>query len=97
MLQPFSRRTFCTALITSFFCLVVATGEVQAKQTGSAQGSHSDKGNSRQKTALTPTEAAARAKSEHGGKVLKVTPKGKGYKVKLLTESGRVLTVTIKD
>jgi uncharacterized membrane protein YkoI len=46
---------------------------------------------------LTATQAAARAQAQYGGKVLKVSPSGKGYKVKLLTDSGRVLTVTIQD
>ena len=97
MLQPFSRRTFCTVLTAGIFCLVFFIGEVQAKQAGAGQGSHSNEGKSQQKTALTAAEAAAKARAQHGGKVLKVTPKGRGYKVKLLTESGRVLTVTIKD
>jgi uncharacterized membrane protein YkoI len=46
---------------------------------------------------LTASEAAAKARAKHGGKVLKVSPKGRGYRVKLLTDSGRVITVTVKD
>ena len=42
-------------------------------------------------------QAADKARAKHGGKVLKVTRKGKAYRVKLLKDSGRVVTVTIKD
>ncbi len=44
---------------------------------------------------ITGQQAAAKAKSRHGGKVLKVTPDKKGYKVKLLQDSGRVITVRV--
>ncbi|MFV0476790.1 MAG: PepSY domain-containing protein [Parahaliea sp.] len=46
---------------------------------------------------LSPGEAASRAQARHGGKVLKVSASGNGYKVRLLLDSGRVITVTIKD
>lgn len=49
-----------------------------------------------QQHTITAAQAAERAKAQYGGEVLKVTPSGKGYKVRLLTESGRVLTVAIQ-
>lgn len=50
---------------------------------------------------LTKEEAVQRAKSQHGnGKVLGITKKqgstGPEYKVKLLTDKGRVKTISIK-
>ncbi|MFT4614144.1 MAG: starvation-inducible outer membrane lipoprotein [Bacteroidia bacterium] len=45
---------------------------------------------------LTAKQAAARAKAQYGGKVLKVTRQGKDYRVRLLQKSGRVLTVVIR-
>lgn len=49
-----------------------------------------------QKSAMTPREAAAKARAQHGGKVLNVSRQGNAYRVKLLLDSGRVITVTIK-
>jgi uncharacterized membrane protein YkoI len=49
------------------------------------------------KSGKSPREAAARAQAEHGGKVLKVSPDKGGYKVRLLQDSGRVITVKVKD
>ncbi|MEQ8803698.1 PepSY domain-containing protein [Haliea sp.] len=49
-----------------------------------------------QQGGLTPREAAARAQAKHGGRVLAVSRKGEVYRVKLLLDSGRVITVTIK-
>jgi uncharacterized membrane protein YkoI len=46
---------------------------------------------------LTAKEAAARARAQYGGKVLKVMRAGdNAFKVRLLQDSGRVLTVTIR-
>ena len=47
------------------------------------------------KASLTAQQAAKRAQSRHGGKVLKVSRSKSGYRVKLLLDSGRVTTVTI--
>ncbi|MFT6285508.1 MAG: hypothetical protein ACJA09_000243 [Alcanivorax sp.] len=44
---------------------------------------------------MTTQQAAAQAKSIHGGKVLKVTRGKGGYKVKLLQDSGRVVIVKV--
>jgi uncharacterized membrane protein YkoI len=49
-----------------------------------------------QQAVLTPREAAARAQAQHGGKVLSVTRQGEVYRVKLLLDSGRVITVSVK-
>jgi hypothetical protein len=46
---------------------------------------------------MSPQQAADKARKKHGGKVLKVTRKGNGYRVKLLKDSGHVVTVTVKD
>jgi starvation-inducible outer membrane lipoprotein len=46
---------------------------------------------------LTAQEAAARVQARYGGKVLKVTRTSEGYRVKLLLDSGKVITVTIKE
>jgi starvation-inducible outer membrane lipoprotein len=89
MAQYFFCKTLRTALLAAALCLAVPIAEVQAKQPKGAQA--------QSQQSLTAAQAAQRAKAKHGGKVLKVTPKGKGYKVKLLTDSGRVLTVTVKD
>lgn len=43
------------------------------------------------------SEAAAKARREHGGEVLAVVPTNGGYKVRLLKPDGRVVTVTVKD
>jgi len=44
---------------------------------------------------LSADQAARRAQSQYGGKVLKVQRSNGGYRVKLLLDSGRVTTVTI--
>jgi hypothetical protein len=49
-----------------------------------------------QKQQLTAREAAAQAQSQYGGKVLKVSRAGQNFKVRLLQDSGRVITVTIR-
>jgi starvation-inducible outer membrane lipoprotein len=78
----------CSMAVVALIFAVLPVSQVQAKQpTENRQNANS----------LTAAQAAAKAKARHGGKVLKVTPKGRGYKVKLLTDSGRVLTVMIKD
>ena len=75
-------------------CLVFGAvrGEAREKQA-KAEGQHQ----TQQQRQMTASEAAAKARAKHGGKVLKVSPKGKGYRVKLLTDSGRVITVMVKD
>ena len=49
-----------------------------------------------QQKQLTAREAARRAQAQYGGRVLKVTRKGNNYRVRLLQDSGRVITVTIR-
>lgn len=46
---------------------------------------------------LSTREAAARARARHGGEVLNVTRGGQGYRVRLLMDNGRVITVSIED
>ncbi len=52
---------------------------------------------SNQALALTASEAASRAQSEHGGKVLAVKETGDNtFQVRLLLPGGKVITVTIR-
>lgn len=88
----FSRTIFCLLLVLGLGCAGLPAATSQAA-SGDPQGS---KQAQKQRT-LTAREAAARAKAMHGGKVLKVVPKGDAYRVKLLKDSGRVVTVTVKD
>jgi starvation-inducible outer membrane lipoprotein len=81
------KRMFCSMAVVALILAALPVSQVQAKQPTEKRQSASS---------LSPAQAAAKAKARHGGKVLKVTPKGRGYKVKLLTDSGRVLTVMIK-
>ena len=55
------------------------------------------KPNAQYKNPLTASEAAAKAQSQYGGKVLKVRRSGDNFKVRLLQNSGRVITVTIRS
>ncbi len=62
-------------------------------------GGRSDRGDRSQLVSqprISSREAASRAQSRYGGKVLKVSRSGKGYSVKLLLDSGRVTTVEIE-
>ena len=90
MAQRFPTKAFCALLLASTLCLTVPA--VQAKQPRQAQQQPQQSQHS-----LTAAQAAAKAKARHGGTVLKVTPKGRGFRVKLLTDSGRVMTVMVKD
>lgn len=100
MLRHFPPKAIFLALVLGFVCSVLPVAPTQAKQ-GKSGHPHADQAQKqqqqRQQRKMTAAQAAARAKAQYGGKVLKVTPSGKGYKVKLLTESGRVLTVGIQD
>ncbi|TGD74832.1 hypothetical protein E4634_06445 [Mangrovimicrobium sediminis] len=67
-----------------------AQGKEQARPSSNSQGSD-------QRQHLSPREAAEIARSRYGGRVLKVTADGKGYRVRLLRDDGRVLTVSVGD
>ena len=73
-------------------CLLVVAGGWSAPTPVLAQPA----GSAAQKSAMTPREAAAKARAQHGGKVLNVSRQGSAYRVKLLLDSGRVITVTVK-
>lgn len=80
-------------LMASFMAALLATG------TGSVLPQHAlaQQGKpAAQQSGLTPREAAARAQAQHGGRVLSVSRQGGAYRVKLLLDSGRVITVTVK-
>ena len=80
-------------LVATFMALLLATGTgfVLPQQALAQQGKPAA-----QQAGLTPREAAARAQAQHGGRVLSVSRKGGGYQVKLLLDSGRVITVPVK-
>lgn len=80
-------RLFCTLLLASWIAAVLPGVNASAQQAGEKH----------QKASMTPQQAAKKARAKHGGKVLKVSRKGNAYRVKLLKESGRVVTVTIRD
>lgn len=95
MLQQVSFKTICLRLVLALGFALLPVAEVAAQQ-GNTQQQRADKAPKQQARTLTASQAAARAKAQYGGKVLKVTPSANGYRVKMLTEAGRVRTVTIK-
>jgi len=85
-------------------------GDDRGKQSGQRQDHGSNRGNSsgqrqnfsnsrgngaEQRPSLSPREAAERARSQYGGQVLKVSPEGNGYRVRLLQDDGRVVSVPV--
>ena len=80
-------RLFCLLLLSGWTAVVLPAPIAHAQ--GSKQ--------SQQQPGMSPQQAADKARAKHGGKVLKVTRQGKAYRVKLLKDSGRVVTVTVKD
>ncbi len=95
MLQQVSYKTICLTLVFALGFTLFPVAQVEAQQ-GNKQKQRTDQSSKQQARTLTASQAAARAKAQYGGKVLKVTPSGNGYRVKMLTEAGRVRTVTIK-
>ncbi len=89
MAQRFPTKVFCALLLVS--ALFLAVTEVQAKQPKQTRQQ-----SQQTQQSLTAAQAAAKAKARHGGTVLKVSPRGQGFRVKLLTDSGRVMTVMVK-
>ena len=80
-------KTICALLVSGLLICGFPATDAIAQKSGEKQ----------QQGGMTSREAADKARAQHGGKVLKVTRKGKGYRVKLLQDSGRVITVTVKD
>jgi len=60
-------------------------------------GGHGDSKGDGQRQKLSPQQAAERARALYGGQVLKVSPEGNGYRVRLLGDDGRVMTVPVGD
>ena len=87
------RPTFATLLLGALLATSLAPGLAHA-QKGQQQG---QRGQSQQEEGMSPRQAAAQAQSRHGGKVLKVSREGRGYRVRLLLDNGRVITVSVKD
>ena len=75
-------------------CVLVVAGGWLAPAPAPAAAQQA--GANAQKNTMTPREAAAKARAQHGGKVLNVSRQGGVYRVKLLLDSGRVITVTVK-
>lgn len=63
----------------------------------STENKRDDNRRAQQGQSLSPQEAAGRARAKYGGQVLKVSPAGHGYQVRLLGDDGRVTTVSIGD
>jgi starvation-inducible outer membrane lipoprotein len=95
MLQQVSVKTISLTLVLALGFFLLPAAQVQA-QPGNKQQQRTEQSSKQQARTLTASQAAARAKAQYGGQVLKVTPSGNGYRVKMLTEAGRVRTVTIK-
>lgn len=85
MLRLFVRALSTTLLLT----LLAGVSYAPVALAQSSKGSE-------QRAQLTARQAAAQAQAQYGGKVLKVRRQGNGYKVRLLLQSGRVITVTIR-
>jgi uncharacterized membrane protein YkoI len=67
-------------------------------QHQSRDDEHNYSRNSQQSNrSLSPEQAAQIARSQYDGQVLKVSPSGQGYQVRLLQDDGRVVTVPIGD
>lgn len=82
-----SATTLSRLLLASVLAATMPVATVQAKPPPAAE----------QKQRMSAQEAASRARAQHGGKVLKVSRDKDGYRVKLLLDSGRVITVNIRD
>jgi hypothetical protein len=92
MRQISCAKLFCSALLCGLVYVVAPVEQVQARQPEAEK-----QVKQAEKQGLTAAQAANRARAKHGGKVLKVSPQGKAYRVKLLTDSGRVMSVLVKD
>lgn len=90
-------RHYRRALLCLVFAGLAAAAPAQADRGGSPRqgdgarhetqrGGHGNGGEAR---------AAAAAQSRHGGKVLKVSPQGDSYNVRLLLPDGTVKSVTV--
>lgn len=77
----------CKLLLASLLVLAMPVAAVAAKPPKATE----------QQPRMSAQEAASRARAQHGGKVLKVSRDKDGYRVKLLLDSGRVVTVNIRD
>lgn len=92
-------RPYSTVFLSPALALLLGLGALAAPAPADAAYSHLAMQTRKvvdQRNQLSPQEAAARARAKYGGKVLKVKREGGGYKVRLLLESGRVITVTIR-
>ncbi len=71
-------------------------GNDRGKDAGQRQNYSNNRGNgAEQGPSLSPREAAERARAQYGGQVLKVSREGNSYRVRLLRDDGRVVTVMV--
>lgn len=104
-----SRRTFTRTLCLSVFLGILSLGLATPASVAQPGHRHEQGGNrddrdqtpnnggqrDRNQPQMSAQEAAAQAQARHGGRVLKVSPHGKGYSVRLLLDDGRVITVSV--
>ncbi len=86
-MRRFAVQLLGTAALLCLFTAPLVATDAQAQRRAVAE---------EKQRQLTAKEAAQRAKAQYGGRVLKVERKGNNYRVRLLQDSGRVITVTIR-
>lgn len=86
-MRRFAAHLLGTAMLLGLLVAPLAASEAEARPRPAAE---------QQQKQLTAREAAQRARAQYGGRVLKVTRQGNNFRVRLLQESGRVITVTIR-
>ncbi len=69
------------------------SGQYESTRDGKRDGKRGDSGGQ----GMSAQQAAAEAQARYGGRVLKVSPSGSGYRVRLLQDDGRVINVSIGD
>ncbi|MFK7975901.1 MAG: hypothetical protein AB8C02_07170 [Halioglobus sp.] len=79
-------KLLCTTLLATLLLGATLSAPVEARSSFMVA----------QNSQMSAREAAAQAKAQHGGKVLRVRKQGNVYKVRLLQKSGRVITVTVR-
>lgn len=96
MRRVLSYRRFGTVLLMMLLMVTVSTLDARPDRRRPGREPRDSDRLEQQKIGLTAQQAAAQARARYGGKVLRVTPQNHGYRVRLLLDSGRVITVTIR-
>jgi uncharacterized membrane protein YkoI len=100
MPQSRAPRALPALLLALGFCTLLGAGDALAQRQGGEHGGQArgeQQRSDRAQPQRSARDAAAIAQARHGGKVLKVTRQGNGYRVRLLQDDGRVITVTVGD